>query len=135
MEDVNVICVNIYDIEDHLDNAKWKCCNRHRINVDIARNFNDLIDKLKQKKYDGLIVGNKPENASLTAEQIIIRARQLEGYSSVPAVILVTNIHEIVGEGRFDEREPRILVVAREDLNKEEKMFEIIHTHILGLNQ
>ena len=125
---VNLLLANVYDLKDF----DLFCCNKHELNVELAINLEDLINKLKEKKYNGLILGNKPLNSKYSAVQIINEVRKLNQYKNIPAIVLVNDPKETVYYNYSGDPLERVLILPFEEIS--DKITDVIHNHLLGLN-
>ena len=130
MEELNILFANIYDKEE-INNLSWNCCSEHKLNIEFALNLDDLITKLQSgKKYHGLILGNRPENAKFPGLGILEKVRELNGFERIPAIILFRGNEEIPHVHPDTEN---VLFVPFKELQGNITM--IMHEHFLGLNQ
>jgi hypothetical protein len=89
MQTPNVLFANIYDLKDKISSRLWRCCEEHSLNIEFAVNFDDVLAKLGEKTYHGLILGNAPDKARYSGIRIMQKVRELDGYGNMPVVIII----------------------------------------------
>jgi len=133
MKNLYILFANIFDMKDDVSKLLWQCCTEHELKIEFAMNLDEVLERLKQKRYHGLILGNYPEGARYSGIYMMQRVRQIPGYEHMPTVILTKFLNEFIYDMQNADSE-RLLIVPIEEL-KHEKIFKIVHEHFLGLNQ
>ena len=132
--EINVLFGNLFDLEKGVKEINWFCCEKHTINIDFAVNLKDILTKLKNKTYQGIILGSKPEGARYHAAQILRQVRKLPEYKNLPAVFVTIFPKENPYPDNFPEAFKNLLIIPKEELQNKERIIHILHKHLLSFN-